>query len=332
MGAGGVVERGIRADQPAYAGMSTTFARVPLVLDPSELAGADVVIVGAPVDQATSYRPGARFGPRAIRQADCIGGPAARPSLRTGTDPLRALRIVDFGDVGTFPGGVANVHRELREALDTVLRLGALPVVLGGDHSISLPMLEALGEHFSADGYAVVHLDAHNDVELGGDEVDHGNPFSLAVARGVLRPDHKVCVGVRGYWPTTPAELEHWGARGMRTYTMGKCEELGIDGTLREIIAFARECAPRVYLTVDIDVLDPAFAPGTGTPEPGGLTTRELLRMVSRLSSELRLCALDLVEVSPLLDPAGITALAAQHVVLEGLAGFAASRPSRPPR
>jgi agmatinase len=125
-------------------------------------------------------------------------GPAAQSSLGLGTDPFQKLRIVDFGDVGTFPAGVVNVHRELRQTLDVILFFGALPVVLGVDHSAARPMLEALGEHFGPDGYAVIHLDAHNDVGLATDEIDHGNRFSLGVARGVLRADHKLCMGVLG--------------------------------------------------------------------------------------------------------------------------------------
>jgi agmatinase len=307
-----------------YAGPGPTFAHVPLVLEPADLAGADVVVIGAPLDQATSYRPGARFGPRAIRDADIVGPPAARPNLALGVDPLAVLRVVDHGDVGSYPNTVESLHAELRTALGHVLDAGAVPVVLGGDHSVALPMAQALSARFGAHGFAVAHFDAHGDVELETDVLDHGNPFSTAIAQGHLSAANKVAIGVRGYWPTAPDELAYWGARGLRTVIMDEVVERGLGAVLDEVIERLQSRAPRVYLSVDMDVLDPAFAPGTGTPEPGGLATRELLLAVRRLARELDICALDVVEVNPMIDVAGITAGAAHAVVLEALGGMAA--------
>lgn len=318
--------RRYRDDQLAYAGPGPTFAYAPLVLDPEGLSGADVVVVGAPCDQATCYRPGTRFGPRAIRDADIVGPPASRLQPRRRIDPFQTMRIVDHGDVGTYPGRTEGVHEQLRAAVTTALAAGAVPAVLGGDHSISLPMLEALAAQFGAEGYAVIHLDAHADVEIGLDEIDHGNPFSQAVDRGALLPHHHLVAGVRGYWPTTGEEMDLWGDKGMRIVLMEEIAERGLSAVVGELIAAARKLAPRTYLTIDIDVVDPAFAPGTGTPEAGGITTRELLTAAGRMAAELDLCAFDVVEVNPMVDPAGITALAAHATILEVLAGMAARR------
>lgn len=318
-----------RDDQLAFAGPGPTFAYAPLVLDPDKLGGADVVVIGAPCDVATSYRPGTRFGPRAIRDADIVGPPAMRPHPRRCIDPFQVLSIVDHGDVGTFPGRIESIHAQLRAAVAATLAAGAVPAVLGGDHSISLPVLQALAERHGADGYAVIHLDAHADVEMGIDEVDHGNPFSQAIRRGALLPHQHLVAGVRGYWPTTGEEMDHWGERGMRIVLMEEIAERGPAAVADELIATAAELAPRTYLTIDIDVLDPAFAPGTGTPEAGGLTSRELLSVAGRMAAELDLCGFDVVEVNPMVDHAGITALAAHATVLEILAGMAARRARR---
>ena len=315
-----------REDQLAYAGPGPTFAHVALALDAAELDGADVVIVGAPCDQATCYRPGTRFGPRAIRDADIVGPPSSRPHPQSGVDPFAVMRVLDHGDVGTYPGRVENVHAQLRTALDAILRVGAVPAVMGGDHSISLPMLEALAEVHGSTGYAVVHLDAHADVETGMDVVDHGNPFALAVERGALLPRNHVVAGVRGYWPSTPDDIALWGPKGTRIVLMQEVAERGVVAVVDELIAEARDLAPRTYLTIDIDVVDPAFAPGTGTPEVGGITSRDLLTVAGRIATQLDLCAFDVVEVNPMVDPTGITALAAHASVLEVLAGMATRR------
>jgi len=318
-----------REDQAGFAGPTPTFCHAPLVLDPDGLEGADVVVIGAPCDLATSYRPGTRFGPQAIRSADIVGPPAARAHPHRRVDPFEVMRIVDHGDVGVFPVRLESIHKELRTAADATLGTGAVPAVLGGDHSVTLPVLEALAERHGTDGYAVIHLDAHADVELDIDEVDHGNPFTKAIERGALLPQNHLVAGVRGYWPYTPGELDHWAGHGMRIVLMQELVERGLMAVLDELIDTARELAPLTYLSIDIDVVDPAFAPGTGTPEAGGISSRELLTAAGRISSELDLCGFDLVEVNPMVDPAGITALAGHATVLEVLAGMAARRRKR---
>ncbi len=326
-----------RADEPSYAGVGVTFCRTPLVLDPDDLRGADVAVVGAPFDEGVSYRPGTRFGPRAIRTAEDVAGPSARPNMELGVDPFEILRVVDHGDIEAVPAGLDASHDRLRTAVAGVIGADAVPIVLGGDHSLSVPVMQALAQAHGPDGYSVVHFDTHADTGAAYRGVVnwHGTPFYRGVDEGFMRGANIVQIGLRGAWPY-PEEFEWMRAQGFRWHTMGEIEERGLARVLDDAIAHAAARAPRTYLTVDIDVLDPAFAPGTGTPEPGGMTTRELLAAVRRIAAELDLCAMDLVEVSPPYDHADVTAMAGHRVVLETLGGMAlrragrAARPERP--
>jgi agmatinase len=313
-------------DGPAHAGVGATFCGRPLVHDARGLEGADVAVLGAPFDDGTSSRPGARFGPRAIRAAD-DGGRHGRPHMSLGLDPLDVLTVVDYGDAEVTPSDLACSHAALEHRLREMLAAGAVPLVLGGDHSLFLPVLRVLSEQRGADGYAVLHLDSHADTaaELYGVRISHGTPFRVAVEEGVLRGANVVQVGLRGTWPY-PEDFEWMHGEGFRWHTMEQVAERGVAEVVTEAVHAVAGAAPRAYLTVDIDVLDPAFAPGTGTPEPGGMTTRELLWTVRHAAQELELCAADVVEVCPPFDQAGITALAAERVGLEILAGMAARR------
>jgi agmatinase len=317
-----------REHEEAYAGVALTYCRVPYVFQPSGLAGADVAIVGAPFDLGTSYRPGTRFGPRAIRSAEDVGSPSNRPHMDLGIDPFTEMRIVDFGDCVTGPT-IERCHAGLQDAVGQVLRAGAVPVVLGGDHSLSLPVFRALAQHYGADNYSVIHFDTHADTAIyePGVTTEHATPFYRAVTEGHLLGENLVQIGLRGNWPHA-VEFNWMRDHGVTWRTMDEVEDQGLNTILTGAIERAG-ALPRTYLTVDIDVLDPAFAPGTGTPEPGGLTTRELLRAVRRIASSLDLCAMDMVEVSPPYDPSGITALAAHRVVLEVLSGMALRRSGR---
>ena len=315
-----------RGDEPPAGGVGSTFCGQPLVHDPAGLEGVDVAVLGAPFDEGVSHRPGTRYGPRAIREAD-DGGRWGRPHMTLGLDPLEVLRVVDYGDAAAVPADLARSHEALAARLREILAAGAMPLVLGGDHSLSLPTLRVLAERFGSDGYAVLHLDTHADtaLELYGVRVSHGTPFGVAVEEGALLGTNVVQVGLRGTWPA-PEGFEWMRDQGFRWHTMDEIAERGLHEVVRGAVQQVAAAAPRAYLSVDIDVLDPAFAPGTGTPEPGGLTTRELLWTVRHAGLELRLCAADVVEVSPPYDQAGITALAAERVALEILAGIAASR------
>ncbi len=314
---------------PAHAGVGPTFCGRPLAHDPSGLEGADVVVLGAPFDDGTSNRPGTRFGPRAIRAAD-DGGRHGRPHMTLGFDPFEVASVVDYGDVEVTPADLLGSHRALERRLGEIAAAGAVPLVLGGDHSLSLPTLRVLAEHHGPEGYAVLHFDSHADTasELHGVRVSHGTPFRVAVEEGVMRGDRIVQVGLRGTWPG-PEDFDWMRGEGFRWHTMHELLEHGVTTVVERAVAAVAQAAPRAYLTVDIDVLDPAFAPGTGTPEPGGLTTRELLWAVRHAALELDICAADVVEVCPPFDHADLTALAAERVALEILTGVAGKLRSR---
>ena len=319
-----------RPGEPGYAGL-TTFSRVPLVLDPKDLRGADVAIVGAPIDETVTYRPGARFGPRAIRQADVGGGPR-RPNMDVGVDPFEILTVVDYGDAPVKPGDQARSHDALRETVGEICAAGVVPIVLGGDHSIAHPDAGAVAAHLKPATLGIVHFDAHADnaESLYGVTRSHGTPMRLLVEEGSVRGEHIVQVGLRGYWPHA-AEFEWSRSRGLRWHLMEEISERGMDAVLEDVIREARS-ADHVFLSFDIDVCDPAFAPGTGTPEPGGITAREALRSVRRLAYEVGFAGMEVVEVSPPYDHAETTAFLANRIVLEALSGLALRKAGREPK
>jgi len=313
-----------RPGEPSYAG-GLTFQKVPLALEPSDLEGADVVIVGAPMDDLVTYRPGARFGPREIRTASDDGSPEMW-NMELGVDPFAELTIVDHGDALVIPGDAHAGHRTLRESVGRVLDAGAVPIILGGDHSIAYPDIATVAGRHEAGSVAVVQFDTHADTatELGGLKWSHGTPFRHLVDDEVIPGTRLIQVGLRGYWPFVD-EFNWARSKGVRWHRMNEVIERGIDAVVDDVLTEISD-AEHLYLSVDIDVLDPAYAPGTGTPEPGGMTSRELLRAVRRLTVARGLAGMDVVEVSPPYDHAGITAMAAHRVVCEALSGVAVHR------
>jgi len=319
-----------RPSEPAYSG-GPTFQKVPLVLDVAELGTADIAIVGAPIDDMVSHRPGTRFGPREIRLAVDGGGEPAAWHMDLSVDPFSELVIVDHGDSAVFPGnGVASLEA-LRATVSAVLGAGPTTVVLGGDHSIAYPDIAAVAAHNP--DVAVVQFDTHADTatEIWDVKWSHGTPFRHLVDDGVIPGERLVQVGLRGYWPF-PEEFEWAHSAGVRWHRMEEVIERGIENVMDDVLEEI-SAASALFLSVDIDVLDPAFAPGTGTPEPGGMATRELLRAVRRVALEKDLAGMEVVEVSPPYDHAGITAMAAHRVVLEALSAVALRRKrNRAPR
>jgi agmatinase len=309
-------------EKPDYAGL-LTFAGSPYTQDPAELAGFDVAVVGAPMDDLVSDRPGARFAPRAIRAASCPPG----PHLEVKVDAFSALRVVDFGDAPVIPADPAVSHEAIRATVGAVLAAGALPVVLGGDHSVTKPAVEAVAEARGPVG--VVHFDTHTDTgaEVFGVERSHGTFMKELLDGGQVVGERYAQIGLRGYWP---GETEfNWQAeRGVTSLFAHDVRDLGI----REVVARAVAAVGEgpVYLTVDVDVLDPAYLPGgTGTPEPGGLTAGELLLGVRLVASELELVGVDVVEVIPTaVGSADSSALVADRLVREALTGVALRRGS----
>src|SRR6266487_354484 len=295
---------------------------------PESFAGADVVIVGAPFDSGTSYRPGARFGPLAIRTTDYLPADASRPHLALRVDPLKELEVVDAGDVAMPPGQIETSIERLEQAVHAIARAGAIPVVLGGDHTIALPDVTGVARHLGFGRVSVVHFDAHADTgeTQFGSLLGHGTPMRRLIESGAARGDRFLQIGLRGYWPEPPV-LEWMAEQGMRSFEMAEVVRRGLDDCLDEAFAIATDDCDGVFLSIDVDVVDPGMAPGTGTPEPGGLTGRQLLDAVRRCALELPVVGLDVVELSPPYDgPGQVTAFLANRIVLEALSGIARRR------
>lgn len=309
----------------SYQGLAT-FAQRPFVSEPAELDDPrpDVAVVGAPWDDSTTNRPGARFGPRALRAL--AYGPGTY-HLDLGIEVFEELDVVDFGDAICRHGLVEASHAAIRQRVGEVARRGIFPVVLGGDHSITWPSASAVAEAVGWGRLGVVHFDAHADTapEIDGNLASHGTPMRRLIESGAVLGRNFVQVGLRGYWP--PADVFAWmREQGMRWHLMHEVWERGAPAVMADAVAEAMEGCDALYLSVDIDVLDPGFAPGTGTPEPGGMAPADLLRAVRQLALETPLVALDVVEVAPPYDCAELTINNAHRVVLEVLAGLAARR------
>jgi agmatinase len=292
---------------PRFAGIRT-FMRAPHV---TELTGVDVAVYGIPFDTATSYRTGPRFGPEAIRSASALlrpYNPAQDVNL------VDALSIVDYGDVPVSPGDTERTYAQVEEALAPIVEAGVFPAALGGDHAITLAELRALAKKHGP--LALVQLDSHGDVweSYFGQRYFHGTTFKRALEEGVIDPTASVQAGMRGslYGPDDIQIAKDFG------FTVLTTDELRDLGPQRYGELVREQVGDRpVFMSFDIDFLDPAFAPGTGTPEAGGFSTAEALAFVRNLKG-IRLEGCDVVEVSPPYDNAGaITALAGATVMYE---------------
>jgi agmatinase len=309
----------------SFQGLAT-FAQRPFLTEPEDLdePRPDVAVVGAPWDDSTTNRPGARFGPRALRAQ--AYGPGTY-HLDLGVEIFEELDVVDFGDARCPHGQVERAHAAIRARVGEVARRGIFPVILGGDHSITWPAASAVAEAVGWGRLGVVHFDAHADTapELEGNLASHGTPMRRLIESGAVQGRSFVQVGLRGYWP--PADVFAWmREQGMRWHLMQEIWERGAPAVMADAVSEAMDGCEALYLSVDIDVLDPGFAPGTGTPEPGGMSPADLLRAVRQLALETPLVALDVVEVAPPYDWADLTINNAHRVVLEVLAGLAVRR------
>nr|WP_198167670.1 agmatinase [Microbispora sp. ATCC PTA-5024] len=302
---------------PRFAG-SPTFARLPRV---DEVRDYSVAVLGAPFDGGTSFRPGARFGPAAVRQASRNLRPAYHPDLDVA--PYRRVQVVDAGDVPCNPFSIDEALEQIdRHAAGLVSDRHRL-ITVGGDHTVALPLLRAVNRVHGP--VALVHFDAHLDTwdTYFGASRTHGTVFRRAFEEGLLVEDHSIHVGIRG--PLyDEQDLTDDAAFGFQVIRAGDLDLLGVEGVLDRVRTRVGD-AP-VYLSVDIDVLDPAFAPGTGTPEMGGFTSRELLRLLRGLPGD-SLVGADVVEVSPAYDHAEVTSLAAATVVYDVTALMAGPGP-----
>lgn len=299
--------------------------------DPTSYAGLDVVIVGAPIDSGTSYRSGAKFGPQAIRMGDYLSHDGQRPHLALRVDALQELKIADAGDLLMPPGNLEDALAVLQDATEKISRAGAIAVVLGGDHSIASADVAGIASHRGKGKISMIHFDAHADtadLQMGA-LVGHGTPMRRLIDAGFVRGDRFLQLGLRGYWPDGET-LDWMRDQGMRSYEMTEIHHRGLTAVLDESFAILTDQCDGVFLSVDIDVVDPGMAPGTGTPEPGGMTSRELLEAVRRICLELPIVGIDVVEVAPPFDSADITAILANRVVLEALSAIAKRRSGVP--
>jgi agmatinase len=318
MGRGGRLTRYEPADSfvtPRFSGVRT-FMRLPNVRD---LENADAAIVGAPFDTGATFRAGARFGPEGIRSASHL---LRRYNPNLDVAIFDHLSVVDYGDVSVVPGYIEESYRRIAEGLEPIHRAGVVPIVLGGDHSIALPELRAAASVHGP--LALVQFDSHPDTwdSYFGERHTHGTPFRRAVEEGLLDTSRSIQVGMRG----SIYDRGDWDdARemGFDLVPTDEVRELGIPGVIDRILE--RTGGAKVYVSFDVDFVDPAFAPGTGTPEIGGFTSRETQEFLRGLAG-LEIVGCDVVEVYPAYDHAQITALLAANVAHEFLSLLALGR------
>ncbi len=291
---------------PRFAGVAT-FARLPRI---DEVSKADIAVVGIPFDAGTSYRPGARFGPAHIRESSRLLRPY---NPAQDASPFALAQVVDAGDIAVNPFNIELAVQQIEAGVDELLDDDMRLVTLGGDHTIAYPILKSL--HKKHGPVTVIHFDAHLDTwdTYFGAPLTHGTPFRRASEEGFIDLESCLHVGIRGplYAETDLSDDKKLGFEVLTSVDMDK---LGIDGVIKRMLE--RVGNKPVYVSIDVDVLDPAFAPGTGTPEMGGLSSREMLALLRSLDS-VNLVGADIVEVSPQYDNAQITGFAAAHMAYE---------------
>ena len=318
-----------RPNEWAWSGIST-FMKLPVCLTPEDLrvGRIDIAIGGAPWEGTATGRTGTHLGPRAIRECDYLGGYADRHHLDVRISPFEQLKVADYGDADVLIGNTDGSYDNIRTFVGEMLSGGAIPIVLGGDHGITWPSATAVADAYGYGKVGIVHFDAHADTapDMRGLLAGHGTPMRRLIESGAVPGKNFVQVGLRGYWPEPPI-LDWMEENQMRTHFMAEIRKDGFDAVLERALDEALDTADHLYISVDVDAADPAHAPGTGTPEPGGLHSAEILRAVRRMAAEVGMVGMDVVEVSPPYDVGNnITALFAHRCVLEAITGTAMRR------
>ena len=307
----------VRGELPHFAGETGTFLKSPFLEDVHDVGDAEVAFFGVPLDSGATYRPGTRFGPQGIRRATNLFGTY---SYELGVDLREQLNMVDIGDVFTIPGNLEKSFDQISQAMAHVVQSGAMPVVLGGDHSIGFPTIRGLAPHLDGN-VGIIHFDRHVDTqETDLDERMHTTPWFHATNIKNAPATNLVQVGIGG-WQAPRAGVKVGRERGTSVITVGDVERVGIEKVVETALEIAWKDAKAVYLSFDIDVFDAGFVPGTGWPEPGGLLPREGLNMVRMIAAE-GLAGIEVVECSPPYDWAEQTSLLSARVILDALASM----------
>lgn len=303
-----------RGELPHFAGINT-FLKAHYLEDVRDCGKFDVAVLGAPLDSGTTYRPGTRFGPQGIRRISALYGTY---SFELGVDLRESITIADLGDIFTIPANIEKSFDQISKAVSHVYASGALPVVLGGDHSIGYPTVRGVAEHLSGN-LGIIHFDRHVDTqEYDLDERMHTTPWFHATDIPNVPPRNLVQVGIGG-WQAPRAGVAVGRERQTTIMTVNDCVEMGVEQAAEAALEIAWRDAEAVWLSFDVDCLDAAFVPGTGWPEPGGFLPREVLKMIQIIGSE-RLAGIEVVECSPPYDNADITSLIATRVICDTLA------------
>ena len=304
-----------------------TFLQRPVALTPADLraANVEVAIVGAGLDFSAGMR-GAAFGPRALRANDVYLPtlPSGLPHTHVMVDATEELVIADYGDAAIDFESTARSIEPVRGIVREIAETGAMPFVIGGDHALMYPDVTAMADVYGKGKIGVVHFDAHYDAaQFGmGHWLTHGSPVRRLIEQGKVASQNFIQVGLRGYVPTGE-DLAWMRDHGLRYHFMAEVERHGWDQVMERAIAEALDGPEYLYISLDIDVLDPSFVPGTGTPEPGGLTPRELFPLLRRLCAETNVVGMELVELNPLVDPTYRSAQVANRCVREMITGVA---------
>ena len=307
----------VRGELPHFAGETGTFLKAPFMADVHHVGDAEVAFFGVPLDTGATYRPGTRFGPQGIRRATNLFGTY---SYELGVDLREQVNMVDIGDVFTIPGNLEKSFDQISQAMAHVAQSGAMPVVLGGDHSIGFPTIRGLAPYLDGN-VGIIHFDRHVDTqETDLDERMHTTPWFHATNIKNAPATNLVQVGIGGWQAPRPG-VQVGRERGTTVITVGDVERTGWEKVVETALEVAWKDAKAVYLSFDIDVFDAGFVPGTGWPEPGGLLPREGLNMVRAIAKQ-GLAGIELVECSPPYDTSEQTALLSARVIMDSLASM----------
>ncbi len=310
-----------------------TFFRLPVALTPEDLVAGkvEVAMLGAYTDMGTGMR-GAAYGPMALRGGrDYLGwGAFSMPHMHTMINPFEELNIVDYGDAPTDPFSTERSVHAIRDFVREVAEAEhapgqhVIPIIVGGDHSLMYPDVAALTDVYGKGNVGVIHFDAHYDASkyMLGHLITHGMPVYRLIAEGHVPGKNFIQVGLRGYYPDKES-FEWMREQGFRYHPLAEIEKRGWEAVMKDILREANDGPEYIFISFDIDVLDPAFTPGTGTPEPGGLTTREVFPLIRRLCAESNVVGFELVELNPLVDPGYTTVLNCNRILREALTGLA---------